>query len=135
VRPAAVLALIALAGCGGSTAPSGTGAKEAARTYFEALTRADDPAAYSQVAAESRKRVNVDRFAALARTYRQGLGFHPAAVHVTSCDERGDTAIAHVTLTGAGSHRHRYKDAVTLRREPDGWRVELAATFGRPVAR
>lgn len=79
--------------------------------------------------------MKVDRFAALARAYRLGLGFDPAAVHISSCDEHGDIAIAHVTLTGAGSHRHRYKDAVTLRREPEGWRVELATTFGRTTGK
>ncbi|MFO0850415.1 MAG: hypothetical protein U0871_17920 [Gemmataceae bacterium] len=131
MRRAGLLTLLALAGCRSEPPPAGSGAREAAYRYFDALVRSDWPAAYSALAAESRKRVSGDGFARLAAAYRRGLAFDPDAAHVTACEEHGDGAIAHVSLTGKGRHGRRFKEAVTLRREPAGWAVVLPATFGR----
>lgn len=131
MRRAALLALLALAGCRSEPPPAGSGAREAAQRYFDALVRSDWPAAYSALTAESRKRVSGDGFARLAAAYRRGLGFDPDAAHVTACEEHGDEAIARLSLTGKGRHGHRYKDGATLRREQAGWAVVLPANFGR----
>lgn len=132
-RTAAVIAFAGLAGCGGPAppAPAGTGAKEAAQTFYEGLIRKDWAAAHGTLAAESKGRVSADKFARLGDDYRRGLGFEPQAVHVGDCEEQGDRAVAHVTLTGKGPHRHRFKDAVTLKRGGGGWAVVLPANFGR----
>ncbi len=127
-----LVALLALAGCGKAPeGPAGTGAREAANRYFDALVRGDWPGAYALLDPGSKAQVGADRFARLAQDYRRGLGFDPDAVRVTACDERGDEAIAHVTLTGRGAGRHRFKDAVALRRDGAGWAVVLPANFGR----
>jgi hypothetical protein len=129
-------ALLAVAGCGSrSDAPAGTGAREAALGYFEALVRQDWPAAYAALTGDSKNRVKPERFAQLAREYHRNLGFEPKAVHVTACDERGDEATAHVTLSGHGRHRGRFRDAAALRREAGGWAVVLSPNFGRPARR
>ncbi len=73
----------------------------------------------------------MEQFARLAQQYHRGLGFEADSAHVNECDENGTEAIAHATLTGRGPHRHRYKDAVQLRREEAGWLIELPAHFGR----
>lgn len=125
-------ALTACAGCrSGATPPAGTGARAVARAYFEALAGQDWPRAYALLAAESRERVGAEAFARSAAEYRRGLGFEPAGVHVTACEERGDEAIAHVTLNGKGPHRSRFKDAVAVRRTDGSWAVVLPADFGR----
>ena len=70
--------------------------------------------------------------ARLARDYRAGLGFEPEELHLRACQEHDSEAIAHVVLTGRNADQERrYKDAVTLRRFDDGWRVLLSPTFGR----
>jgi hypothetical protein len=130
----AVCALVA-AGCGGPSGPPRprTGAEETVRAYFEALARADYPSAYQVLDADSKGRCGADPFARLGRAYRQNLGFDPTEVHVQACDERGDQAIAHVTLKGlSGSSPQFHKDAVGLRRGPGGWAVQLPADFGKP---
>lgn len=132
-RLAVLAALAGVVGCGSPAppAPAGTGAREAAQAYFDTIVRKDWPATYATLAAASRARVPADRFVRLGDDYRRGLGFDPDAVHVTDCDEHGDAAVAHVTLTGKGAHRRRFKDAVTLTREAGGWAVVLPANFGR----
>jgi hypothetical protein len=70
-------------------------------------------------------------FAALAVDWRAGLHFEPVAVHVRSCDEQADTAVAHLVILGGDRTRQRFKDAVHLRRGPDGWSVALSPLFGR----
>jgi hypothetical protein len=125
-------AAVAVMGCAPAPpAPAGTGAREAARDFFESVARQDWPRGYALLADESRARVGPERFAKLAAAYRRGLGFEPDSVQVIACDEDGAQAVAHVTLTGRGPHRHRYKDAAVLRRGGSGWGVVLPADFGR----
>ena len=126
-------ALASAQGCGpgGPPAPAGTGAREAAQRYFEGVAREDWAAAYDTLTPDSRARVGADRFARLGQEYRKGLGFVPSAVRVNASDEHGDDAVAHVTLSGRGGHRHQFKDAVTLKRVGEGWRVVLSPTFGK----
>jgi hypothetical protein len=119
-------------GCSKKPEPVGTGAKEAALTYFEALLRQDWPAAYAQLHADSRSHWHADRFTQAARDYLRQVGFEPATVHVRACDEREAEATAHVILTGrSGMQERRYRDAIVLRREEMGWHVVLPANFGK----
>ncbi len=130
---AAVLALASvLAGCDRAAAPAGSGAREAAHAYYEALLRRDWPKAYAALHPDSRKRLGGEQFAQRAQAYRRDLGFEAEKVHVRACEERGAEAVAHVTLDGrsAGKGRH-YRDAVTLRRGDAGWGVVLAPNFGQ----
>jgi hypothetical protein len=121
------------AGCGREAAtPAGTGAREAAQGYYEALVRQDWPRAYAALHPQSRGRLGPERFAALAADHRRGVGFEPAAVHVRSCEEQGDEATAYVVLTGVHVTKERHRDAVRLLRDGDGWGVVLPPTFGRP---
>jgi hypothetical protein len=126
-----------LIGCSHSPEqPPGTGAKECAQGYYEALIRQDWPRAFACLDPESRKRSSSSQFSRLAQSYRSGLGFEPDAVHVRACEERGTQATAHVVLTGGGGTKgHRYKDAVTLRRDDDGWHVVLPPGFGQAKKR
>ncbi len=125
--------LLLAAGCGGKAAPPAPSEAEAvALRFFTALKDQDWPAAYAALTAEGRKRLTATEFAERARRYRQGLGFEPTAAHVRSCDDRGDEAVAHVSLTGQAGGRQRFhKDAVTLRRGAEGWGVVLPPRFGR----
>ena len=122
-----------LIGCSHSPEqPPGTGAKECAQGYYEALIRQDWPKAFACLDPESKKRSSSSQFSRLAQSYRSGLGFEPDTMHVRACEERGTDATAHVVLTGqAGTKSHRYKDAVALRRGDSGWRVVLPANFGQ----
>jgi hypothetical protein len=128
---------VAMFGCGrGTPTPPGTGAKEAAQGYFHALIQQDWPKAYAALDPPSRGRCSPDQFARLAWTYRSNLGFEPSAVQVWACEERGAEATAHVGLTGrAATKDRRYKDAITLRRMDDGWRVVLPPNFGQTMKR
>src|SRR5262249_6417336 len=85
------------AGCTAApTAPAGTGARQAAEGYFQALVRQDWPGAYALLHPNSRHHHSPEQFARLAQQYRRGLGFEPDGVQVRTCDERGEEAIAHV---------------------------------------
>jgi hypothetical protein len=127
------LLLAGLAGCSWGTAPPpGTGAKEAAQTYFEALVRREWPRAYAALHPESQKYCSLAQFTTFAESYRRTLGFEPEAAHVRSCEERGPEAIAHVVLTGRrASQARRYKDGVQLRESAGKWQVVLPRDFGR----
>jgi hypothetical protein len=127
---------VVLAGCGtGPQPPAGTSAAEAVRGFYTALLRQDWPRAYAALHAESRSRWSPEQFARLAAQYRRDLGFEPEQVHVRSCEERGAEATAHVVFTGPGASGPRFfKEAVRLRRGPDGWGVVLAQKFGRARA-
>ncbi len=128
--------LLLAAGCGGKAAPPLSEAEPAALRFFTALKDRDWPAAYAALSADGRKRLSVAEFTQRAQRYRQGLGFEPTAAHVRSCDERGDEAVAHVSLTGQSGGRQRFhKDAVTLRRGAEGWGVVLPPRFGQARAR
>ncbi len=129
----AVLTSLAVAGCGRAPAPpAGTGAREAAQGYYDTLVRQDWAGAYAALHPDSQKCHGLEQFGRLARQYRGALGLEPRAAHVRACEERGDDAVAHVTLTGRGPARHgQYRDAVALRRGPARWGVVLPPGFGR----
>src|SRR5581483_2862662 len=136
VPPACVwIALLPLAGCGSApTAPAGTGAAAVVQGYYDALVRRDWPAAYAALHADSRKWCSATQFASLAEQHRKGLGLEPEEVRVRSCDENGEQAVAHVTIMGhAAGKQVFYKDALTLRRDADGWEIVLPAHFGDPA--
>src|SRR5262245_33091389 len=122
-----------LAGCSSpAPGPADTGARQAVEQYYQALAARDWQRAYAALPPDSRARLRPEQFAALAQGYRAGLGFEPEAVHVRSCEERGEEATAHVVLTGhAGPARKQFKDAAALRRGPAGWGVVLPSRFGR----
>jgi hypothetical protein len=124
------LVVVLLAGCSRKPArPPGTGAKEAALDFFDALVRQDWGRGHALLEPQSQASCPLERFSRLAAEHRRGLGFEPTGVVVRACEEQRDQAIAHVVLTGKAPSRAR--DAVTLRREADAWRVVLPATFGR----
>ncbi len=126
-RALAGLCLLGAAvGCGGPSPPAGTGAREAAEAYYDALLRRDWSAAYDRLHPESRARWGLARFTKLAEQVRGNVGFEPERVRVRSCEERGDEAVAHVVWLGRG----RYEDGVTLRRTDGGWGVVLPQNFG-----
>jgi hypothetical protein len=99
--------VVVLVGCGREP-PAGTGALEVVRDYHEALMRRDWPRAYVARDPDTCKRFSQEQFAWLAKEH---LGFEPTAVHVRSCEERGDEASARVLFEGP----RLYKDAVALR--------------------
>jgi hypothetical protein len=120
-------------GCGQeSPSPAGTGAREAALGYFEALAQKEWAQTYAKLHSQSRGRYSLEQFNRLAQSYRGGLGFEPSAVYVRACEEQGSKAIAHAVWTGQSASRLRqYKDAVELRREGGTWGIVLPANFGR----
>src|SRR5436309_1016018 len=117
------------------TAPAGTGAREAVVTFYTALVHKDWDVAYAVLDPDSRSRCPRQRFAALAGTFRGGIGFEPSSVQISSCEEQGDRAVAHVVLIGRPSAHQRFKDTATLRRGADGWGVVLPPNFGVPRRR
>jgi len=109
-----------------------TGSKDCVQTFYQALIRQDWTRAYSVLDAKQQKAHSLEQFSRLAQSYRNGLGFDPEAIHIQACQEHGSEAMAHVVLEGQrGDLRRRYKDAVTLRRENQGWRIVLSSNFGR----
>ncbi|MFO0927347.1 MAG: nuclear transport factor 2 family protein [Gemmataceae bacterium] len=129
----AALTLAAMVGCGKPAPPiTDTGAREVVRNYYEALVARDWPRAYSGLHPDVRRAVTPAAFARWAEGYHRGLGFAAQEVHLRSCDEQGDRAVAHVVLSGAAQHRRRqYRDGVTLRRVADGWYVDPPAGLSR----
>src|SRR5437870_964929 len=103
----ALLLLAALAGCSRAPATAGTGAREAARAWFEALLRKDWEKAYGLLSADSRAELSLEQFTHLAQHQRSALGFEPEAVRLRICDERGAEATAHVVWTGRAGGRQR----------------------------
>src|SRR5262249_48622859 len=78
-----LMALALVAGC--AAAPTGSassGAAPAARSYSEALVRADWDAAYGLLHPDSRAKYTRDRFASLAQNYCRGLGLDPDEVRL-----------------------------------------------------
>lgn len=122
------------AGCAREEPPTGTGAREAAAGFFEAVVRRDWPTAYAGLHPESRRGLDTAAFIRKAKTYRAALGFEPAKVVVRSCVEQGEQATAHLLLTDAlDSRRHSFRESIALKRAPDGWGVVLHRGFGRSV--
>jgi hypothetical protein len=112
--------------------PPGTGAEAAVRSYYEALIQKDWTRAYAALHPESRKRTTQEQFTSSAQNHRKNLTFEPLEVRVRSCEEHGDEAVAHVTLAGLGSGKHRtYQDGITLRRSGSDWRILLSPRFGQ----
>jgi hypothetical protein len=121
-----------LFGCSRTQPDPGTGAKECVQKFFQAIIEEDWQKAYGNTAPENQKANTLEQFARLARNYRAGLGFEPEEIHVHACQEHDQEAIAHVVLTGrTADQERRYKDAATLRRCDNGWRVVLPKNFGR----
>ena len=127
MRLLAAAIIVSFAGCGGPSSASGTtGAGDVARTFFESVINEQDQAAYDLIDPESRH-LTLEGFTVLSRSYTHNIGFHAERVHMRSCDEQGDTAIAHVMLNGRGGHA-RYSDGITLRRVEGRWFIVLPAT-------
>jgi hypothetical protein len=123
-------------GCGHSSDGSGTGAKECAQGFYEAIVRQDWANAYATLDPETKKRWKSEQFTQLAKNYRSSLGFEPEAVHIRACDEQNADATAHIVLTGRTTTQdRRHNDAVALRRTEDGWRIVLPESFGRSKKR
>jgi hypothetical protein len=123
---------LAVTACGSrSPEPAGTGAEAVVRSYYEALIQKDWARAYATLHPESRKRTTEEQFARNAQNYRKNLAFKPTEVRVRSCEEHGDEAVAHVTLTGMTARKRRaYQDGITLRRGGSGWSIVLPPRFG-----
>jgi hypothetical protein len=129
---AALLALL-FGGCHEpALAPAGTGAQETAEAFFQALIRKDWGAAYETLHPDSRRGLDVNRFAELARAHRQEWAFEPGSLAVRSCEEHDGVALAHVNIIAAApdSHQH-HRDAISLHRSKDSWRIILPPGFGR----
>jgi hypothetical protein len=119
-------------GCRKTVAPTGTGARDVVKKYFEALAEQDWDAAYALVHAATQKQMDRATFERSARVYRQNLGFTPGKVFIRSCDEQGEKAIAQVILSDAnGSMKNRFHEGVVLERGESGWGVVLRANFGQ----
>jgi hypothetical protein len=126
--------LFAVAGCGQKPAPSlpDTGSRQAAEEFFGSLITSQPARAYELLDPDSKRRVSADRFNALGQAYAKNLGFPAEKVHIQACEEQGDSATAHVVLTGSdGTHARRYSDGITLRRTAGRWGVILPANFGQ----
>ena len=126
-----------LIGCGpASEEQAGTGAKECAENYFQAVLDHDWTKAYTTLDESGRKRWTTATFAELGKKYRRELGFEPREIHVRACEEHGDEATAHVVLVGPATAKEgRSKEAVLLRRNEGRWQVVLSPTFGRAAKR
>jgi hypothetical protein len=126
-------ALVALtaSGCGTrhSASPADSAASATTTTFFTALINEDWPAAYQALHPGERARLTLEQFTGRAANYRQNLIFTPKSVVIRSCEEHGDTATAHITITARDSRHHQFRDAVTLRRGV-AWGVVLSPTFG-----
>ena len=132
MRRLPLLLLVALGCAAPVPPPTDTGAKGAAKRFYQAIISKDWAAARDLVSAEAKRKLTREQFTRLAIDHRKALGFEPDAVTVHAIDEHGSEAIAHVTISGKGSGRHRFKDALTLRTGIDGWQVVLSASFGHP---
>jgi hypothetical protein len=127
-----LLLAVLLPGCRRPKATEGTGAEAAARRYAEALLRQDWAGAHAVLHPDSRAWCGLEGFSRRGQNHRRGLGFEPRTVRLRRCEERGDEATARFAFAGAGGGRQRFfKEAVTLRRGPEGWGVVLSPRFGQ----
>jgi len=137
-RTAAWLCVVGLAalGCGGPTdQPGDTGARDAARTFAEAIAAQQWSVAYDQLHTESRRQLSPDEFERRARQYRRNLGLELASVLVRSCEEQGEEAKAQLVFSGAArSGSRQFRDSFLLRRGSGGWGIVLPRQFGRSKA-
>ncbi|HEV3448319.1 MAG TPA: hypothetical protein VG099_27025 [Gemmataceae bacterium] len=127
----------AVAGCSSQAPlPEGTGAAEAAQEFYQAMLREDWASAYAALDPASRQHLSEQEFARQGRAQRTALGFEPKELHVRSCQEQNDGAIAHIVVVGEAPAGPRvYKDDVVLHRGASGWGVRLSSHFGRPQAK
>ena len=126
--------LLVSCGCGGEkpTPIVATGAKDAAVEFFGGLTTSDAQRAYGVLDGESKQRVSATQFSPLVQAYSRKLGYRVERVHISSCEEREESATAHVVLIGhSAGHSRRFEDAVTLRRRDGHWGIVLPVNFGR----
>jgi hypothetical protein len=131
-RRAFLLAALFAAGCRAKpTGTAGTGAKERAFEFFDAIRRRDWPAAFAATHPNGRLNLSAEAFTRLAKQYRRSIGFEPEQVFVTACDEQAESATAHIVYVGHAALKQRHKDGITLRRDGEGWGVMLPANFGR----
>ena len=123
---------VAALGCMRSPSAPDTGARAVAQAFYDSLLQQDWTRAYDQLHADCRGRWSHDQFTRRAQTYRQALGFEPAAVHLRTCEEQGETATVRVAWSGSAAGRPReFKDAVVLRRSATSWGVMLSKQFGQ----
>jgi hypothetical protein len=125
--------LCGLLGCAGavSSPPTDTGARKTAEAYVQAILSRGWAGAYACLDFDSQPALPTDRFANLAKAYRDAFGFEPRGVTVRSCDVHDDEAIAHVVFRGRSATGQRYyKDGLVLRRSDLGWRVVVPSNFG-----
>jgi len=127
------VAMVLFVGCAKQQAADpGTGAREAAHDFLISVVNQDWTHAYAVLHADSRRLVSSDQFAKLAQSYRQHLGFEPGTVMVRHCEENQGVATAHLTISGAAANSHRqFKDALSLKRTAEGWKVEISPNFGK----
>jgi hypothetical protein len=133
VRWLQVVALAALAGCGRPpVTAAGTGAREAAEAFEQALRQKDWPRAFRALHPDSAARLGEEQFAVLATRYVNAMGLVPEEMAVGSYDEQGAQEVAHIRFRGHADSRPRFhKETLVLRKGPAGWGVVLPAQFGR----
>jgi hypothetical protein len=69
-RPSGLLVMAVLAGCSRSpTTPAGTGAREAAQGYYEAIIHRDWPKAYAALDPECTKGLTLDQFTRMGEAW------------------------------------------------------------------
>ena len=126
--------LFALAGCGRAPeGPTGTGAEQVVRDYWEALLRRDWRGAYATLLPASRRKCRIEEFTRRGELYLRRLGFDPKEVRLRSCEEHGDEAIARVVLLGqAGAGQRLLQGRCHARRGEAGWGIVLPQRFGSP---
>lgn len=123
-----------LVGCGNEMPPPpeiiNTGAKEVAKSFFEALVRKDWVKAYDLIDADSRVRISKEEFTSSAQAALKQLGFNPTEVGV-SVTETKDQATAIAVYRGvSGTSSKQFKDGTTLKRIDNTWKVVLRSNFG-----
>jgi hypothetical protein len=121
-----------LGGCqGANPSPQGTGAKETAQRYYEAIIQQDWAKAYSTLHPDTSRNINLEQFTASAKRFRQRIGFEPGQTFVRSCDEQAQSAMAHIVICGQPPHTHlQFMDAIAMHRTEGGWAVVLPENFG-----
>jgi hypothetical protein len=130
----AVFALLCIvAGCSSAPpTPTGSGAREVVTDFYESLARRDGAAAYARLHPDSQKQLDRESFLRRVDVFRSKLGFELGKIHVRSCDEQGDKAVAQLVLSdSADSTKHRYREGAILRTTATGWGVVLPKNFGQ----
>ena len=118
---------LCLLGCGEKQPTiTNTGAEAVVRNYFDGIIHQDWPACYALLHPDTQKRLTQQQFTTYAQEYRRKLGFAPEEVHIQSCTERENDAVAHLSLSGeASKKKHTYKEGATLKRTEGSWKIVL----------